>query len=65
MEGPLSLVECIKDSKICEKTDICITRDLWNGLSEKIDDFLEAVTLQQLVEKHRSKQKSRPLMYSI
>ena len=65
LEGPLSLVECIKDPKICEKTDYCITRDLWDELSEKIDDFLVSVTLQQLVEKHRIKQKSRPLMYSI
>ena len=61
----MSLVECIKDPKICEKTDYCITRNLWDELSEKIDDFLVSVTLQQLVEKHRIKQKSRPLMYSI
>lgn len=65
LEGPLFLVECIKDPKACEKTDFCVTRDLWNGLSEKIDDFLASVTLQHLVDKHRSKQKSRPLMYSI
>ena len=65
LEGPLSLVECIKDPKICNKTDLCTTRDLWNDLNEKIDDYLVSVTLQQLVDKHRNKQKSRPLMYSI
>ncbi|MCJ7665661.1 MAG: RrF2 family transcriptional regulator [Actinobacteria bacterium] len=65
LEGPLSLVECINDPKVCEKTDFCVTRDLWNNLGEKIDDFLETITLQHLVDKHRSKQKSRPLMYSI
>ena len=65
LEGPLALVECIKDPDKCEKTDFCVTRDLWDELSEKIDDFLISVTLQDLVEKHRNKQKSRPLMYSI
>ncbi len=65
LEGPLSLVECIKDPETCKRTDFCITRDVWTELSEKMDDFLVSITLKQLVEKHRSKQKSQPLMYSI
>ena len=65
LEGPLSLVECIKDPDTCERTDFCITRDVWNELSDKMDDFLLSVTLQHMVEKHRRKQKSQPLMYSI
>ncbi len=65
LEGPVSLVECIKDPETCNRTDFCITRDVWTELSEKMDEFLVSVTLKQLVEKHRSKQKSQPLMYSI
>ncbi len=65
LEGPLSLVECIKDPETCTRTDFCITRDIWTELSEKMNDYLVSVTLQHLVEKHRSKQKSQPLMYSI
>ncbi len=47
LEGPLSLVECIKDPGTCTRTDFCITRDVWTELSEKMDDFLKSVTLQQ------------------
>jgi Rrf2 family protein len=65
LEGPVSIVECINEKDRCEKVDLCVTHDLWNELNNVIDDYLEEITLDQLVEKHRSKQKSRPLMYSI
>lgn len=65
LEGPPSIVGCINGSDKCEKIDICVTRDLWNGLNNIIDNYFEQITLNHLVGKHRNKQKSRPLMYSI
>ncbi|MCD4669440.1 MAG: Rrf2 family transcriptional regulator [Actinomycetia bacterium] len=65
LEGPLKLVECVDDPDICERTDLCVTRDLWDEINRKIDELFASRTLQDLVEKHRNKQKSRPLMYSI
>ena len=65
VEGPLCLVECIKTPDICDRTGLCATRDLWGDLNEKIDDYLGSHTLEDLLEKHKNKQKSQPLMYSI
>ncbi|HAJ96104.1 MAG TPA: AsnC family transcriptional regulator [Actinobacteria bacterium] len=65
LEGPLSLVECISDPDSCERADICITRDIWDDLGAIIDDFLLSITLQQLIGKYRSKQRSCSLMYNI
>ena len=65
VEGPLCLVECIKAPDICKRTDLCASRDLWGELNEKIDDYLSSHTLEDLIEKHKDKQKSQPLMYSI
>jgi len=37
----------------CQDGKKCITHDLWMGLNEKIFDYLEGVSLQQLVDSHR------------
>ncbi len=65
LEGPLSLVECVESPEVCDMVDFCVTRDLWNELSEKIDETLKSKTLKDLVENHRSKQKNHLLIYNI
>lgn len=65
LEGSLSLIECIKSPETCERFEFCATRDIWDELTEKLDTTLESKTLKDLIEKHRNKQKSQPLMYSI
>lgn len=39
----------------CHDERACITHDLWMGLNEKIFDYLESVSLQQLVDSHNKK----------
>ncbi len=65
LEGSISLVECINSPEVCDRTDFCVTRDLWDEVSENIDSTLRSKNLQDLVNKHKNKEKSRPLMYSI
>ncbi len=65
LEGPLVLAECVKSPNVCNRVNFCVARDLWNELSENLDKTLKSKTLQDLVEKHRNKIKSQPLMYSI
>jgi Rrf2 family protein len=65
LEGSLSLIECIRFPKTCDKADLCVARDLWGELSEKIDMTLESKTLYELTQKHNNKKKSQPLMYII
>ena len=65
LEGPLKLVDCVGDPGLCQVAGQCVTRDLWDEVSVNISKLLESRTLADLAQKHKDKQKSRPLMYSI
>ncbi len=65
LEGPTSLVEDSNNNDYSEKIDLCVIRELWDGLSKIIDDYLGKISLSNLVEKYNNKQKSQPLMYNI
>jgi Rrf2 family protein len=64
-EGDLCLVECVSNPLICDRNEGCVTRDIWEELSVKVDDLLRSVTLQDMVNRQNRKQTSRPLMYHI
>ena len=53
LEGDLSLVDCVGNSDICYKTDVCASRELWNELSSVIIDFLDKYTLEDLAVKSK------------
>jgi Rrf2 family protein len=65
LEGSISLVECINSPEVCDRVDFCVTHDLWSEVSEKIENTLRSKNLQDLVDKHKNKEKSHPIMYSI
>ncbi len=50
LENSTSLLECVENSTVCDRSDICPTRLLWKEASEAMFDRLEAVTLADLVE---------------
>ncbi len=50
-EGTLAPVGCLEDgAKVCERAGECITLPLWKQLDDRIDEYLESVTLKDLVE---------------
>lgn len=65
LEGPLAPVHCVGITAVqqCEREDHCITRSFWEDLNKVVNDFLEATTLQDLVDKAKKpttkKQKGR------
>lgn len=65
LEGPIKLADCVGDQDLCPDAGHCVTRDLWDEVSGSISKLLASRTLEDLAEKHRQKQKSRPLIYSI
>ena len=65
LAGPIYLVEGETDPGGSNKTDRCVTMDIWNELSELINLTLSSQTLQDLVDKHRSRQKTKLSMYYI
>lgn len=55
IEGPISLVDCVRDPAYCKRTHRCVTRDVWAAVTEAIEAVLDSMTLAELVEKHRLK----------
>ena len=49
-EGNLEPVSC--DVNECERRSSCMTLDLWRGLGRVIDDYLNGITLQDILDKH-------------
>jgi len=56
LEGPTVTVDCVKNSAVCERSEFCVTRDLWVEVNKAMDDVLQSTTIADLVEKHGKKQ---------
>ena len=65
LEGSTAPVECINNPGICERSESCVTRELWEKIKNAMDEVLESTTLQDLVESHREKEKHNEAMYYI
>ena len=55
VEGPISLVKCVDNQTFCTRVDICIARDIWDEVSEKITDILASITLADMVERYHKR----------
>jgi len=65
LEGPLNLVECVHDSKVCQRTPLCVTRDIWKEVSDAISQIFCSVTLEDMVYRKKEKEGRDPAMYQI
>lgn len=51
-EGSLAPVACLDTTPVgCERSENCVTLPLWKGLAEVINNYLDSVTLQDLLER--------------
>ena len=49
-EGSLAPVDCIKSGEVsCGRAHSCVTLPLWIGLDKVIDEYLDNITLQDLM----------------
>jgi len=55
LEGSVITAECVEDKNYCNRSADCVARDLWVQVERAIEDVLQSVTLQDLVERARSK----------
>lgn len=49
LEGPVSLSDCLVDEDICENSDICVTKVVWEKIKKGIDDVINSITLQDMI----------------
>lgn len=65
LEGSLALVECVTDPSVCDRYEACVVRDVWSELNKAVSGVLESTTLQDLVERKKSREQTREKMYYI
>ena len=65
LEGSVVLVECVDNPGVCTRSKSCVSRDIWDELKQAIDGVLESTTLQDLVERQKSKEQTEAVMYNI
>jgi len=61
LEGPVSPVECVQSPECCVRSGYCAVRDIWLDIKKAVDNVLESTTVQDLIEKHKSRQKLKDM----
>lgn len=55
-EGGIAPVSCLEQNPIqCERADQCDTLPVWKGLYNVINEYLDGITLQDIVDKSNEK----------
>ena len=55
-EGSLAPVACLDyEPNTCEKCDTCATLPIWQGLYGVITDYLDNITLQDIIDKNNAR----------
>ena len=55
VEEPLNPVACLDDdSSGCARSDSCMTQKVWKGLGERIKEFLNSITIEELASEMNS-----------
>ena len=65
LEGPIQPVDCIVNSRVCNRQTRCVTHDLWDELGELIKGRLSQVTLEDLRRRQVEIASSESGMYYI
>ncbi|NOX19879.1 MAG: RrF2 family transcriptional regulator [Nitrospirae bacterium] len=49
LEGPVAITSCLDPSEGCIRVERCVTHLLWKSLGKQIEDFLNTITLKDLL----------------
>ena len=53
-EGSIAPVSCLEvGSTVCDRDDQCMTLYVWEGLEKVIAEYLDSITLQDILDRHR------------
>lgn len=51
-EGSLAPVTCLEqNAAVCERKETCLTVEIWRGLEKVVNEYLESITLQDIIDK--------------
>jgi len=63
LENSSSLLDCLQNENSCEHRDSCSTFDFWNDFNGLINEYLEGVSIADILEMQR--EKCKKLMFYI
>ncbi len=52
MEGPLSIVDCVRSPQKCKRSCNCPSRQIWDRLTSDIHDAMQKITLQDIIDNY-------------
>ena len=52
LEGNIDITECVGYPDLCDKSDNCVTREIWETISSKIREFLYSLTLEDICKEN-------------
>ena len=55
MEGPLSVVDCVRSPEKCKRQSLCPARDIWQKLNDGIRELTAKITLDDILNAYRQR----------
>ena len=55
LEGGIDLTDCIGNPDLCDRSENCVTRDIWADATGAMFDKLNAITLAKMIEMAEAK----------
>ena len=64
IDGPMNETRCISDSSQtrCEEAGNCVVQDVWTEVKHSFIDLLNSITLQDMCERKRQKERQRKVL---
>ena len=54
-EGDLAPVACLECGSVCERNQDCPTVHIWEGLYKLVNEYLDGITLQDIIDNKKGK----------
>lgn len=67
LEGPLGPTDCVLEGETvsCEKSDFCVTRNVWEKIRLSISEVIDSITLQNMLDDYEKIENKDNYMYNI
>ncbi len=59
LEGDMCLVDCVSNPAICDRSNSCASRDVWDQMSSLLLEFMDKFTLEDMIKRSKKMQKAR------
>ncbi len=65
LEGDIALVNCVGDETLCAASNKCVTKMVWDRISDSINEVIDGINLQDMIDEHIRLNSDGEYMYYI